>query len=93
MITLHHHVHLRFSNARVAATGTVCVFVTATASPVKAVLSLQLESQDIGKSQAVTVQGEGLQKEPSTLQGSKRFCFQAITARLSKLDVNATVLC
>ena len=46
IFTLHSLFHLRLSNAaaEVATTDTVCVFMTATASPVKAVLSLQLES-------------------------------------------------
>lgn len=46
IITLHSLFHLRLSNAAagVATTDAVCVFVTATASLVKAVFSLQLES-------------------------------------------------
>ena len=92
IITLHSLLHLRLSNAaaRVAATNAVCVFVTCTASPVKAVFSLQLESQDVGKSQAVTVSREGLQKEPSALQGSKHFRSWAMTAKVPEFHINAT---
>ena len=50
----------------------IAAAVVATACPVKAVFSVQLESQDVGQSQTVTMSREGFHEEDSTLHNTKQ---------------------
>ena len=50
----------------------IAAAVVATACPVKAVFSVQLESQDVGQSQTVTMSRKGFPEEDSTLHNTKQ---------------------
>jgi len=72
---LHSLVHLGIYIPTVAiaasnAVGHVIVALAAAACPVKAVLSVQLEGQDVGQSQAITVGWESLHKEQCALHST-----------------------
>jgi len=72
---LHSLVHLSVYISTVAiaassAVGHVIVALATAARPVKAVLSVQLEGQNVGQSQAVTVGWESLHKEQRTLHST-----------------------
>ena len=53
-----------------SAVGHVIVALAAASCPVKAVLSVQLEGQDVGQSQAITVGRESLHKEQCALHST-----------------------
>ena len=93
---LHSLVHLGVYIPTVAiaassAVGHVILALAAAARPVKAVLSVQLEGQDVGQSQAITVGWESLHKKQCTLHSSDRLqCWVVMGVRQ---DIHFKVRC
>ncbi len=86
---LHSLVHLGVYIPTVAiaassAVGHVILALAAAARPVKAVLSVQLEGQDVGQSQTITVGWESFHKEQCALHSTVTAC-QAPGCRLRRL--------